>query len=171
MRSTGLSCVPLSLLSLALPSPSSTLPLPLLSYRPPGILTKTFNVGNYRRKLAGAQMPHDFFDVHNQEAAEVRKAAAMEALEDCIQWLQLPVMGSHSSLSSMDSAKTTTSSNSRAPSPISMASAEEQAKIAIYDATNSTLERRQSIRSILAEQNIQVRENGRQSFPTDILPR
>lgn len=58
-----------------------------------GISTKLFNVGNYRRKLCGAELKHDFFDSRNQEAAKMRQNAAMEALEDMKSWFEEDVDG------------------------------------------------------------------------------
>jgi 6-phosphofructo-2-kinase/fructose-2,6-biphosphatase 2 len=51
-----------------------------------GIKTQIFSVGNYRRKLAGLNLPHTFFDVHNEEAVKKRHEAAAMALNDMIQW-------------------------------------------------------------------------------------
>ncbi|CAO3595466.1 unnamed protein product [Absidia cylindrospora] len=52
-----------------------------------GIKTKVFNVGNYRRQLHGANLPHSFFDPHNSEGEQQRQEAAKVALEDMMQWL------------------------------------------------------------------------------------
>lgn len=51
-----------------------------------GINTKVFNVGNYRRKLHGAHLPHTFFDPHNTLGEQQRREAAAAALEDMIRW-------------------------------------------------------------------------------------
>ncbi|KAG2183093.1 hypothetical protein INT44_006074 [Umbelopsis vinacea] len=53
-----------------------------------GINTKVFNVGNYRRKLAGAHVPHTFFDPANPEGEKSRKEAAAEALADMMRWFE-----------------------------------------------------------------------------------
>ncbi|KAF9215264.1 Fructose-2,6-bisphosphatase [Podila verticillata] len=53
-----------------------------------GINTRVFNVGNYRRKLHGAQQPHDFFDPANPEGERSRREAAVEALNDMIRWFK-----------------------------------------------------------------------------------
>ncbi|KAI7871559.1 6-phosphofructo-2-kinase-domain-containing protein [Spinellus fusiger] len=50
------------------------------------IKTKVFNVGNYRRKLHGAHMPHTFFDPHNLVGEQHRREAAAAAMEDMIRW-------------------------------------------------------------------------------------
>lgn len=51
-----------------------------------GIKTQIFSVGNYRRKIAGLNLPHTFFDTHNEEAVKKRREAALLALNDMIHW-------------------------------------------------------------------------------------
>ncbi|KAI8082208.1 6-phosphofructo-2-kinase-domain-containing protein [Thamnidium elegans] len=51
-----------------------------------GIKTKVFNVGNYRRQLHGANLPHTFFDPHNTLGEQQRREAAAAALQDMIRW-------------------------------------------------------------------------------------
>lgn len=51
-----------------------------------GIKTKVFNVGNYRRQLHGANLPHTFFDPHNPVGEQHRKEAAAAALDDMLNW-------------------------------------------------------------------------------------
>ncbi|KAJ3093167.1 Fructose-2,6-bisphosphatase [Physocladia obscura] len=48
--------------------------------------SRTFNVGNYRRKVAGANQPHLFFDPSNQESVRVRQEIADLALDDMVNW-------------------------------------------------------------------------------------
>lgn len=67
-----------------------------------------FNVGKYRRDLAGAGAS-DFFDPSNQEAAVLRETAAMTALDDALAFL------------------------------------DDGGQAAIFDATNTTRERRKTI--------------------------
>lgn len=43
-------------------------------------------MGNYRRKLHGAHLPHTFFDPHNSLGEQQRREAAAAALEDMIRW-------------------------------------------------------------------------------------
>jgi len=71
-----------------------------------------FNVGNYRRKLFGEKMDHEFFDPNITENVEKRKKCAHLAMDDLKKWL----------------AQSNTSS-----------------RVAIYDATNSTRQRRRWI--------------------------
>jgi broad specificity phosphatase PhoE len=51
-----------------------------------GVQTKVFNVGNYRRNLSGAKVPHDFFDPKNPIGMEARRQAAKSALQDMTDW-------------------------------------------------------------------------------------
>lgn len=53
-----------------------------------GIKTQIFSVGNYRRKLAGLNLPHTFFDVNNAEGVKKRHEAASCALNDMINWFE-----------------------------------------------------------------------------------
>ena len=50
------------------------------------IPTKTFNVGQYRRKGGNAHPPASFFDPNNQEGARQRELAAQEAFNDLLKW-------------------------------------------------------------------------------------
>jgi 6-phosphofructo-2-kinase/fructose-2,6-biphosphatase 2 len=101
-----------------------------------GIETQVFNVGNYRRKIAGAHQTHEFFDPNNTTANEVRMQAAMEALEDLLKWLSGPKRD-----------------QSRRPSTFC---GESNSRVAIYDATNSTVERRLIIRDRCAQAGVSV---------------
>jgi broad specificity phosphatase PhoE/predicted kinase len=53
-----------------------------------GYRTGVFNVGEYRRARVGAHVPHSFFDPDNPQGDEARKAVAMAALEDMVEWLK-----------------------------------------------------------------------------------
>lgn len=86
-----------------------------------GIKTKVFNVGNYRRKLHGASLPHTFFDPHNPIGEQHRREAAAAALEDMLQWYET-----------------------------------EQGIVGIYDATNSTYQRRKWLHDELTKRDILV---------------
>ena len=52
-----------------------------------GIGARVFNVGNYRRSRLGANQDHRFFDPDNPEGVQARRALAIAALEDMLQWL------------------------------------------------------------------------------------
>ncbi|KAI8835000.1 histidine phosphatase superfamily [Chytriomyces cf. hyalinus JEL632] len=47
-----------------------------------GHQSEIFNVGNYRRKVAGANQPHNFFDPNNEESASFRQQIADLAIDD-----------------------------------------------------------------------------------------
>jgi broad specificity phosphatase PhoE len=74
-----------------------------------GYRARAFNVGQYRRAAVGAKVTPEFFDEANVEVATVRRAIAMEALEDLLGWL------------------------------------DQGGEVAVYDATNTTLDRRNAI--------------------------
>ncbi|KAG8196323.1 hypothetical protein JTE90_013808 [Oedothorax gibbosus] len=80
-----------------------------------GVVTKVFNVGEYRRKATEAYRNHNFFDPGNKEATAVRNKCAMDALDDMCRWLQ------------------------------------NEGEVAVYDATNTTFERRKLIFNIVCE--------------------
>ena len=43
-----------------------------------GVKTKVFNVGNYRRDLSGAKVPHHFFDHQNEQGMAARREASCD---------------------------------------------------------------------------------------------
>ncbi|KAJ1966102.1 Fructose-2,6-bisphosphatase [Dipsacomyces acuminosporus] len=51
-----------------------------------GVNCRVFNVGEYRRKIVGAQLDHSFFDPGNPVAIEQRYKCAVLALSDMLQW-------------------------------------------------------------------------------------
>ncbi|KAJ2261214.1 Fructose-2,6-bisphosphatase, partial [Coemansia sp. RSA 451] len=53
-----------------------------------GVNCRVFNVGEYRRKLVGAQLDHTFFDPHNKEAIDQRLQCAEKALSDMFVWFE-----------------------------------------------------------------------------------
>jgi len=131
-----------------------------------GSACKIFNVGKYRRHVqatisASADVPLDpsdavrieagacnanFFDSHNPQANALRQEAAEEALRDMLEFLDNDV--DTDELSAMDS--TSTVNSTRFPRRLSgddeSAAVTKKTKvtdrIAIYDATNSTISRR-----------------------------
>ncbi|KAL3791003.1 hypothetical protein HJC23_002992 [Cyclotella cryptica] len=86
-----------------------------LSWR--GSECKVFNVGKYRRQAAAGACAADFFDANNAAASNLRQQAASMALEDLLHWID-------------DFATTDGETSMR------------KDRIAIFDATNSTKERR-----------------------------
>ncbi|KAI8854378.1 fructose-2,6-bisphosphatase [Chytridium lagenaria] len=85
-----------------------------------------FNVGNYRREMAGATKDQSFFDPTNAESAKVRQNIADSALDDMLAWVNV------------NKALVKT------------------AMIGIYDATNSTKERRQMIQDKCDKDHVEV---------------
>ena len=81
-----------------------------------GYKTEIFNVGNYRRKLLGANQPAAFFDPTNAAGNDARREMAELALEDLVSAL-----------------------------------ADDTLDIGIFDATNTTSERRRWLRRALDE--------------------
>ncbi|KAJ0400226.1 hypothetical protein ATCC90586_002825 [Pythium insidiosum] len=53
-----------------------------------GHQTQVFNSGEYRRRLVGAHVNHDFWDPHNADSAEIRKKIARQCLDDAISALE-----------------------------------------------------------------------------------
>lgn len=82
--------MPLALIMVGLPARGKTYTarriarhLDWLGYR-----TQVFNVGNYRREMSGAAVPHHFFDPQNATGLDARIRAAKSALNDMVQWFQ-----------------------------------------------------------------------------------
>jgi 6-phosphofructo-2-kinase/fructose-2,6-biphosphatase 2 len=106
-----------------------------------GHRSRIFNVGNYRRKVLGAQQTADFFDPLNEQYAGKRAEVAQLALTDMLTWL---IKGGPDSPSGATPhvpeapriVRATASLGTGVGGPSS---------IALYDATNSTKERRQMI--------------------------
>lgn len=53
-----------------------------------GYRTRTFNVGEYRRAIAGAKRPAAFFDPNDAQNWRLRESIAMRALDDMFAWLK-----------------------------------------------------------------------------------
>jgi broad specificity phosphatase PhoE/predicted kinase len=53
-----------------------------------GYRTRTFNVGDYRREIAGASRPATFFDTTDRQNLELRESIATRALEEMLGWLE-----------------------------------------------------------------------------------
>ncbi|KAJ2047797.1 Fructose-2,6-bisphosphatase, partial [Coemansia sp. S155-1] len=53
-----------------------------------GVNCRVFNVGEYRRKLVGAQLDHSFFDPSNEVATDQRLHCAVLALQDMFKWFE-----------------------------------------------------------------------------------
>ncbi|TPX57933.1 hypothetical protein SpCBS45565_g06596 [Spizellomyces sp. 'palustris'] len=118
--------------------------------------SRIFNVGNYRRNAVGAVQPHDFFDPSNPESVAMRKEVASRALEDMLLWFEragdAPASGAVLTNSPISPApnrslKTESVTGARRAGP---------GWVAVYDATNSTAERRRGIYEECVENGIQV---------------
>jgi len=83
------------------------------------IPSQIFNVGDYRRKLVGAQMPASFYDHSNTDAVAQRHVACNAALNDLIEYMK-----------------------------------QDGVRMGMYDATNSTRERRKWLINTLREAGI-----------------
>lgn len=134
-----------------------------------GSQTKIFNVGKYRRQAYAAvakansrieqqqdgtpgSCSADFFDSKNKEAAALRQKVAQVALDDVLRWLDADT----ESEDSEDQPHRSAQSRRRSSEASSLAGGIDffgdsrardwaKDKVAIFDATNSTAERRQWI--------------------------
>eukprot|EP00965_Chrysotila_dentata_P230585 6197850-Pleurochrysis_carterae.AAC.2 len=91
-----------------------------------GVPCKVFNVGNYRRQSAGAYQKADFFDPQNERAVRARTEASVTALNDLAAWME-EVMPA------------------RLESDAGKFVSGDFGALALFDATNTTVERRQWI--------------------------
>lgn len=87
------------------------------------IPSQIFNVGDYRRKLCGAQQSADFYDPQNAEGLAARVMACDAALDDLMQYIS-----------------------------------QKGVRVAAFDATNSTSDRRQYILKRLRDGKIRVKK-------------
>lgn len=102
---------------------------------------RVFNVGKYRRQAAEGACGADFFDSKNENAAALRQEVARLALEDMLRWLD------HED------------GESSATTPIM----QRKDRVGIFDATNSTKERRDWV---LKECTCRVKRSGK---PTGVV--
>ncbi|EGF79713.1 hypothetical protein BATDEDRAFT_11914 [Batrachochytrium dendrobatidis JAM81] len=97
-----------------------------------GHRSRLFNVGAYRRDAIGVAQPSSFFDPSNEDHSRKRMELAMVALDDMLNWLDDDTTS--------DGVETTG----------------EFACVAMYDATNSTIERRSLIAQRCRERGVDV---------------
>ncbi|KAJ3035947.1 Fructose-2,6-bisphosphatase, partial [Rhizophlyctis rosea] len=138
-----------------------------------GHRSKIFNVGNYRRDAVGASQPNTFFDPSNIEASKQRTEVALEALKDMINWFEDEGYTSDTSSNDASSPKSHPISSPTTQSISSSTAAQLEdpkprhhransgatagpGSVAIYDATNSTAERRSTIFHECTKHGIQV---------------
>ncbi|XP_045549223.1 6-phosphofructo-2-kinase/fructose-2,6-bisphosphatase isoform X4 [Salmo salar] len=86
-----------------------------------GVPTKVFNLGQYRREAVQSYKSFEFFRPDNEEAMQIRKACASNALKDVVIYFS-----------------------------------KEHGQVAVFDATNTTRERRVSIVSFAKEKGYKV---------------
>ncbi|XP_041712557.1 6-phosphofructo-2-kinase/fructose-2,6-bisphosphatase isoform X4 [Coregonus clupeaformis] len=86
-----------------------------------GVPTKVFNLGQYRREAVQSYKSFEFFRADNEEAMQIRKACASNALKDVVFYFS-----------------------------------KEHGQVAVFDATNTTQERRVSIVSFAKEKGYKV---------------
>lgn len=130
-----------------------------------GVHCEIFNVGKYRREAyanmqreehvetptagstAGA-CDADFFDAKNKKASDLRKRAAQIAIEDMLRWLDDELENDSdddNTCSVTDSSRHGTMSTTSLLAGIAKLDYKPHERIAIFDATNSTQERRKWI--------------------------
>ena len=116
-------------------------------------------MGDYRRQLCGAQMPATFYDPANTVAHANRQRACDAALADLIEYMKNS--GGSSNGSSSSSSTTTTGTTGSSSSSCNeqdqqqqQQQQQERRRVATFDATNSTRERRQHIRTVLKESGL-----------------
>lgn len=119
---------------------------------------KIFNVGMYRRRQVanvqdGTTQNADFFDDSNQKAARLRQEAASMALQETLQWLgealdEDPTQGS---IPDCSEGSSDDDADFYFQNRLSYSARRQYHRIAIFDATNSTKERRQWILKQCAE--------------------
>ena len=102
-----------------------------------GSLCKIFNVGRYRRKASGGACDANFFAADNKNAAAIREQVAELALRDMLRWLdgeeETDTEGEANNNGSGSSGRSQNSNGSFHG---------HRDRIAIFDATNSTVKRR-----------------------------
>ncbi|KAI9106096.1 histidine phosphatase superfamily [Phlyctochytrium arcticum] len=118
--------------------------------------SRIFNVGNYRRNAVGANQKHDFFSPSNPENVATRKEVAERALEDMLQWLdKVGDVPPNGAVATSHPPTPPPGRRSRQNSVIG-AGKGGPGLVAVYDATNSTEERRRHIYDRCMESGVQV---------------
>ncbi len=85
-----------------------------------GYATRSFNVGERRRRVLGPGQDHDFFDPGNRDATTQREALTHDTLDEAFAWLR------------------------------------REGRVAIFDATNGTRQRRSRIRERCTREDVEL---------------
>lgn len=104
-------------------------------------------MGKYRRQAADGACGADFFDSKNVAAAEMRQLAASLALQDMLRWLDNEDEGNSTAAGAGGRTSgmftTTTNCNNSTRMMMTIMNNERKDRVGIFDATNSTRERRE----------------------------
>ena len=103
---------------------------------------RIFNAGEKRRQVLGAGQSSHFWDSDNRDGQEQRKRIGMATLQELIDWL-MQSENQNSNQSKLGAGNTAEEYSSR-----------REIKCAIFDATNTTRERRQMIIQHLTDENL-----------------
>ncbi|KAI9017541.1 histidine phosphatase superfamily [Gaertneriomyces semiglobifer] len=120
-----------------------------------GHRSRIFNVGNYRRNAVGANQPHDFFDPLHPEGVKRRMEVAVRALEDMLMWFEKADEVLPNGATRDDTAPSPMTQRPRSDSLCGLGRS-TSAYIAVYDATNSTKERRKILHDRCVAKGVKV---------------
>ncbi|KAL9649757.1 hypothetical protein ABK040_009572 [Willaertia magna] len=119
------------------------------------IETKVFNAGEKRRQILGAGQSANFFNLDNKEGFEQRKKIGRITLQEIIDWIN----NNKSNNNSLDESNNNDNiEKKKGGGNFDDEYMKREIKCAIFDATNTTRERRQMIIDVLTnKENIQHR--------------
>ncbi|KAL5034767.1 Fructose-2,6-bisphosphatase [Batrachochytrium dendrobatidis] len=140
-----------------------------------GHRSRLFNVGAYRRDAIGVAQPSSFFDPSNEDHSRKRMELAMVALDDMLNWLDddttsdgvesgslnfqqhYDIQAAKKASSNKETKKSSSVVQTPKPDgPVLAQATGEFACVAMYDATNSTIERRSLIAQRCRERGVDV---------------
>ncbi|KAK5673020.1 Fructose-2,6-bisphosphatase [Batrachochytrium dendrobatidis] len=140
-----------------------------------GHRSRLFNVGAYRRDAIGVAQPSSFFDPSNEDHSRKRMELAMVALDDMLNWLDddttsdgvesgslnfqqhYDIQAARKASSNKETKKSSSVVQTPKPDgPVLAQATGEFACVAMYDATNSTIERRSLIAQRCRERGVDV---------------
>ncbi|KAL7560999.1 hypothetical protein ACA910_006403 [Epithemia clementina (nom. ined.)] len=133
------------------------------------IPSQIFNVGDYRRRLFGAQQPAEFYNPQNPKGRAARQEACNAALADLIEYM-MSSSSSERTASTSSSSMTSTTSLSTTPGqdlvPVQEGNTTPapprprgrgrggEARVAAFDATNTTQARRRHVLETLQKSGL-----------------